>query len=129
MQSSLTVYSLANYTFGTKEACSDLDHILPSKEIDSLIKQYSAKGMKTLVQGILIVHEHHHPHLLMIQNSAGQLSLPLGSLLMGEDETVGLKRILNSLLGSKSSSDWDVGEIVGVMYRPNFEVYWVILQS
>lgn len=126
MQSSITVYALQNYTFGSKDASSDLDPILPSKQIDQLYQHYSVKGMKTSVEAILIVHDHQHPHLLMIQNAAGQLSLPHGSLLMGEDETSGLKRILNTLLGSKSAIDWDVGEIISVLYRPNFETHWVI---
>lgn len=125
MQSSINLYSIGNYTFGTKEASLDLDHLTSSKQVDQLYTHYSTKGMKTSVEAILMVHDHHHPNLLMFQDSSGQLSLPHGSLIMGEDETAGLKRILNSLLGSKSVSDWDIGEITSVLYRPNFETLWV----
>lgn len=78
-----------------------------------------------------MVHDQHHPNLLMLQNSNGVLSLPQGSLMMGEDETAGLKRILNSLLGSSKlaspTEDWDIGEITSVLYRPNFETHWVFI--
>lgn len=128
MQSSLTLYNISNYTFNSKESLAELDHVPPSKQVDQLYQHYSAKGMKTSVEAVLMVHDHHHPNLLMVQNSGGVLSLPHGSLVMGEDETAGLKRILNSLLGaSKISSptdDWDIGEITSVLYRPNFETHW-----
>ena len=125
MQSSITVYPLANYTFGTKAVLKDLEPINPANQIEQLYKNFSIKGVQISVQGILIVHDHHHPNLLMIQNSSGQISLPLGALVTGEDEISGLKRILDLQLGSSNSCNWDVGETLSVLYRPNFEHYWV----
>lgn len=127
MQSSVTLYNISNYTFNTKEASSDLEHTVPSKQIDQLYQYYALKGTRTTVEAILMVHEHNHPNLLMLQNASGQFFLPHGPLNVGEDETTGLVRILNSLLGSSPTQDWDIGEITSVLYRPNFETFWVFL--
>jgi cleavage and polyadenylation specificity factor subunit 5 len=45
----------------------------------------------------------------------------------GEDDNQGLKRILNGLLGKEEESkleqdQWEIGELVAVWWRPNFEV-------
>ena len=121
MQSSITLYSLGNYSFGSKDSIPDLDQ---SRIIDSLYQHVSSKGMKTSVQGVLLVHEHNHPHLLMIQNSKGLFSLAGGALIPGEDEITGLGRILNLQIGSQSSPTWDIGDVTSVLYRPNFESFW-----
>lgn len=46
---------------------------------------YEKQGMRRSVEGILVVHEHNHPHILMLQLSVSFFKLPGGRLRAGED--------------------------------------------
>jgi hypothetical protein len=69
-------------------------------------------------------------------NESRSLFRPGDSLKPGEDELEGLKRALNQKLapsgeqsaasGSESGlGDWEIGELLSVWWRPNFETYMV----
>ncbi|KAI7731943.1 hypothetical protein M8C21_008955, partial [Ambrosia artemisiifolia] len=85
---------------------------------------YMKEGMRTSVEGILLVQEHNHPHILLLQIGNTFCKLPGGRLKPGENEIEGLKRKLSSKLAATSTGlqpDWQIGECVAIWWRPNFE--------
>ncbi|URE16859.1 Cleavage and polyadenylation specificity factor [Musa troglodytarum] len=83
-------------------------------------------GMRRTVEGILLVHERTHPHVVLLQMGNNFCKLPGGRLRPGESEIEGLKPKLHSKLGATSPSfqtDWQIGECVGTWWRPNFETF------
>ncbi|KAG1654227.1 hypothetical protein FOA52_004503 [Chlamydomonas sp. UWO 241] len=122
-QSAVTVYPLTNYSFGSKEMKVDKDVSLDQK-LARLKTNYETKGMRRSVEGILLVQEHNHPHVLMLQLGVAHFKLPGGRLRAGEDEAEGLKRKLTSMLSPTNpqlQTPWDLGECAGAYYRPNFD--------
>ncbi|XP_008806852.1 pre-mRNA cleavage factor Im 25 kDa subunit 2 isoform X2 [Phoenix dactylifera] len=88
------------------------------------LTSYMKEGMRTSVEAILLVQEHNHPHILLLQIGNTFCKLPGGRLKPGENEIEGLKRKLSSKLGANSPSfqqNWQIGECVAVWWRPNFE--------
>ncbi|XP_061955937.1 pre-mRNA cleavage factor Im 25 kDa subunit 2-like isoform X2 [Populus nigra] len=76
---------------------------------------YMKDGMRASVEAILLVQEHKHPHILLLQIGNTFCKLP---------EIEGLKRKLTSKLGANSPAlvpDWQIGECVAIWWRPNFE--------
>ncbi len=151
MQTSVVLYPLTNYTFGTKEALVDEEPSMAGK-IAKLQTDYATQGMRTTVEAVLLVHDHSHPHILMLQQGPNFFKLfvfplfscsftgietgsnfqiscsPSGSLIPGEEDVQGLKRILGTILGPEqggSLEDWDIGEAIGVWWRPHFETFQV----
>ena len=49
--------------------------------------RYKQQGLRTTVEAILLVHEHEHPHILLLQYSGALYKLPGGRLRPGEDGT------------------------------------------
>ncbi|CAI5491241.1 unnamed protein product [Closterium sp. Naga37s-1] len=98
---------------------------LPSSPLPPPCSSYQKEGMRTSVEGIILVHHHNHPHILLLQIGNSFFKLPGGRLKPGEDEVEGLKRKLTSKLGPSVSilpvPDWQVGECSAVWWRPNFE--------
>lgn len=117
------VHPLSCYSYGKKEAKVDKD-VFPSDRLNRMRANFMRDGLRTYVEGLLLVHEYGHPHLLLLQKGNKIIRLPGGRLRPGENEIEGLKRKLTSKLSSSSSSgqsDWQIGECVGVWWRPNFE--------
>lgn len=54
-------------------------------------------GMRRSVEGVLLVHEHGLPHVLLLQLGTTFFKLPGGELNAGEDEVEGLKRLLTEV--------------------------------
>lgn len=83
-------------------------------------------GMRRTVEAILLVHEHGHPHVLLLQIGTTFFKLPGDTLRPGEDELEGLARRLSEKLapvGTESTTTWHVGECMGVWWRPNYETF------
>lgn len=57
---------LGNYTFGTKEAQPEEDASVQGR-LERLERDYKSYGQRKTVEAVLIVHEHGHPHVLMLQ--------------------------------------------------------------
>lgn len=120
---------------------------LPNSEDD-----YEKHGMRRTVEGLLIVHEHGHPHVLLLQVANSFFKLPGDYLRPGEGEIDGLKRRMHERLGPEPLSttttttgsdvtmaattttngweqrnldDWEIAHAVGQFYRPNFEGFMV----
>ncbi|KAJ3412512.1 hypothetical protein HDV05_000650 [Chytridiales sp. JEL 0842] len=125
-------FPLSNYTFGVKDPQPEEDTSVVSR-LSRLQAEYEKQGMRCTVEGVLVVHEHGHPHVLMLQIANAFFKLPGDSLKPGEDEIQGLKRALNQKLaptgqqtavsGVSASSEWEIGELLSVWWRPNFETH------
>ena len=62
----IKLYPLSNYTFGTKEHQPEEDPSVPAR-LKRLEEHYQQHGMRRTCEGILVCHEHNHPHVLMLQ--------------------------------------------------------------
>ncbi|OZJ03303.1 hypothetical protein BZG36_02286 [Bifiguratus adelaidae] len=121
-----TLYPLGNYTFGTKEAQPEEDPSVAAR-LKRLENDYNDHGMRKTVEAVLVVHDHGHPHVLMLQIANAFFKLPGDYLKPGEDEVEGLKLRLNEKLappdGNDSLDDWQVGECLSMWWRPAFETF------
>ncbi|EMP25589.1 E3 ubiquitin-protein ligase AMFR [Chelonia mydas] len=61
-------------------------------------EEFDKIGMRRTVEGVLIVHEHRLPHVLLLQLGTTFFKLPGGELNPGEDEVEGLKRLMTEVL-------------------------------
>ncbi|KAI9317622.1 Cleavage/polyadenylation specificity factor subunit 5 [Dichotomocladium elegans] len=109
-------YPLGNYTFGTKDGQPEEDSSV-SARLKRLENDYEAHGMRRTVEAVLVVHQHNHPHVLMLQIANAFFKL----------QKEGLKKILNERLGAADPADWpnepewEIGECLSTWWRPNFE--------
>ncbi|TFY68780.1 hypothetical protein EVG20_g3420 [Dentipellis fragilis] len=126
-------YPLSNFTFSTKEAQPEEDPSV-SARLQRLQNNYEDFGMRRTVEGILVVHDHGHPHILMLQIANAFFKLPGDYLKPGEDEIEGLKRRLDDRLAPPTDSrqfdashgvdnDWEIGDCLAQWWRPNFETF------
>ena len=81
----VNLYPLTNYTFGTKEALFEKDPSVPAR-FQRMRDEYDKFGMRRSVDGVLLVHEHGLPHVLLLQLGTTFFKLPGGELNPGEDE-------------------------------------------
>ncbi|VDO64261.1 unnamed protein product [Heligmosomoides polygyrus] len=115
-------FPLSNYTFGTKDAQSERDHSVQAR-FQRMREEYEKVGMRRSVDAVLIVHEHSLPHILLLQIGSTFFKLPGGELEVGEEETDGMKRLLDLTLGRTDGvrSEWKIEDEVGNWWRPNFD--------
>lgn len=93
--------------------------------------------MRQTVEGVLVVHDHGHPHILMLQIANAFFKLPGEYLKPGEEEVQGLKNRLDERLAPSEGSslqftrehgvdnDWEIGDCLAQWWRPNFETFMV----
>lgn len=62
----IRLYPLSNYTFGTKETQPEEDPSVLAR-LKRLEEHYEQHGMRRTCEGVLVCHEHNHPHVLMLQ--------------------------------------------------------------
>lgn len=62
----ITLYHISNYTFGQKDAKLEKDQTVAGK-MKRMKEQYEKEGMRTSVEGIILMHEHNHPHILLLK--------------------------------------------------------------
>ncbi|RKP14221.1 Cleavage/polyadenylation specificity factor subunit 5 [Piptocephalis cylindrospora] len=128
-----SVYPLANYTFGTKEAQPEEDTSVTAR-MDRLEKDFSVNGMRRSVDAVLVVHDHGHPHVLMFQIAAQFYKLPGGYIKKedeADDEATAVKKILTKQLSAEHLSatdgaidpDWGLEGCLSTWWRPNFETF------
>ncbi|KAJ0099998.1 hypothetical protein Patl1_20109 [Pistacia atlantica] len=146
----VNTYPLSSYTFGTKEPKMEKDTSVADR-LARMKVNYMKEGMRTSVEAILLVQEHNHPHILLLQIGNTFCKLPGGRLKPGENEIEGLKRKLTSKLGCQftcscarlaeiitldeyvivkkliehtfisTKNVMAIGECVAIWWRPNFE--------
>lgn len=89
--------------------------------------------MRRTVEAVLVVHEHGHPHILMMQIANAFFKLPGDYLAPGETDDEGVKRRLDEKLGptrhdgmaQETDGGWEVAECIAQWWRPNFETFMV----
>lgn len=118
----VNLYPLTNYTFGTKEALFEKDPSVPAR-FQRMREEFDKIGMRRSVEGVLLVHEHGLPHVLLLQLGTTFFKLPGGELSPGEDEVEGLKRLMTETLGraDAGATEWVIEDTIGNWWRPNFE--------
>ena len=118
----INLYPLTNYTFGTKEPIFEKDLSVPAR-FQRMREEFEKMGMRRSVEGVVLVHEHGLPHVLLLQLGTTFFKLPGGELEPGEDEVEGLTRLLTSTLGKSDGlqQEWVVEDTIGNWWRPNFE--------
>lgn len=119
-----------NYTFGTKDPQPEEDPSVAAR-LKRLENDYERDGMRRTVEAVLVVHQHNHPHVLMLQIANAFFKLwvftpcarsfipqtshsqtlfyvfrPGHYLRPGQDEKEGLQQILNERLGPPDPKDW-----------------------
>jgi cleavage and polyadenylation specificity factor subunit 5 len=62
----IRLFPLSNYTFGTKDGQPEEDPSVLAR-LKRLEEHYTEHGMRRTCEGILVCHEHNHPHILMLQ--------------------------------------------------------------
>lgn len=67
----INLYPLSNYTFGTKEPMYEKDRTVEAR-FNRMREDFEQYGMRRSVEGVLLVHEHNLPHVLLLQ--LGQLA-------------------------------------------------------
>ncbi|RZC38056.1 NUDIX 2 domain containing protein [Asbolus verrucosus] len=92
----INLYPLTNYIFGTKEPLFEKDPSVPAR-FQRMRDEFERIGMRRSVEGVLLVHEHGLPHVLLLQLGTTFFKLPGGELNPGEDEVEGLKRLLTEV--------------------------------
>lgn len=131
---------LSSYTFTTKAAQPEEDPSV-SARLQRLRNQYEDFGMRRTVESVLIVHEHGHPHILMIQIASAFFKLPGDYLRPGEDEIQGLSDRLDEKLmptdeapesfgpagegREQKMGEWEIGDCLATWWRPGFETFMV----
>lgn len=117
----IEVYPLNRHYFASKEAYIPRD-VSPHDRVLRLGRNYVAHGMRTRVEGVLLVELFGQPHVLLLQMRNSQFILPGGRLRQQESEIEGLKRkLLRRLSGDGYQDDWEIGECIGKWWRSNFE--------
>ncbi|KAI4115418.1 MAG: hypothetical protein LQ341_007737, partial [Variospora aurantia] len=146
----IRLFPLSNYTFGTKETQPEEDPSVLAR-LKRLEEHYEQHGMRRTCEGILVCHEHNHPHILMLQIANAFFKLYVirrektkhqnpraysrcrpGDYLRAEDEEIpGFKARLNERLapsgnqfsGEGVNDEWQISDTLAQWWRPNFETF------
>ncbi|KAJ4346853.1 uncharacterized protein N0V89_010785 [Didymosphaeria variabile] len=126
----IRLYPLSNYTFGTKDAQPEEDPSVLAR-LKRLEEYYQVNGMRRTCEGVLVCHEHNHPHILMLQIANAFFKLPGDYLTQDVEEIEGFKARLNERLapvgtqftGEGVNDEWQIGDTLAQWWRPNFETF------
>lgn len=83
-QPTIRLYPLSNYTFGTKETQPEEDPSVKDR-LRRLEEHYEKYGMRRTCEGVLVCHEHNHPHVLMLQIANAFFKLCVYPSILGID--------------------------------------------
>ncbi|KAL0251273.1 hypothetical protein GEMRC1_000486 [Eukaryota sp. GEM-RC1] len=114
-------YPLENYRMTTRDHVQDAQDETLDQFFQRMSAEVSKQGPRTTVEAVLLTHIHSYPHILLLDTSGPRgYRLPGGKLDPGESELAGLKRSLTNKLCPTGAISWDLGELLGVYYRPEF---------
>ena len=118
------VYSLSNYTFGTKRARGEKD--ATAERLLRMRAQYEKEGKRRSVGAICMVSQHRTPHVLLLQITPTSFKLPGGRLRAGEGDVEGLARKMRNKLQPERDDgleqyEFDIGDQVATWYRTSYE--------
>eukprot|EP00286_Rhodomonas_abbreviata_P022133 CAMPEP_0181317326 /NCGR_PEP_ID=MMETSP1101-20121128/16409_1 /TAXON_ID=46948 /ORGANISM="Rhodomonas abbreviata, Strain Caron Lab Isolate" /LENGTH=205 /DNA_ID=CAMNT_0023424713 /DNA_START=21 /DNA_END=638 /DNA_ORIENTATION=+ len=121
----VNVYPLDSYKIGQKDERKEKDSSVPAR-MSRMESLYESEGLRRTVEGVLLVHQHKHPHVLLLQIGSSFFKLPGGRMKPGETEIEGLKRKLVNKLAPPNTDppdlpQWEVGEELATWWRPNFD--------
>lgn len=119
------VYSLSNYTFGTKRARGEKD-ATAAERLLRMRAQYEKEGKRRSVGAICMVSQHRTPHVLLLQITPTSFKLPGGRLRAGEGDVEGLARKMRNKLQPERDDgleqyEFDIGDQVATWYRTSYE--------
>ena len=101
------VHPVGAYSFGVKQARPEKDATVAEAMLRHKAK-YEKEGLRRHVEAILLVNQHNHPHVLLLQSGGGgapaTFRLPGGRLRHGEGEVEGLQRKLHNKLSPAEAS-------------------------
>lgn len=66
VQRTVNLYDLEKYTLGKKEAQLEKDTSVAAR-LARMKDIYEREGMRRTVDAVLLVHQHNHPHVLLLQ--------------------------------------------------------------
>jgi len=116
----IPLHGLASFTFSTRSPMLEPDATYKAR-FKRMRQEFGRFGMRRTVDGVLVVHQHGLPHVLLFQLGNNLFKLPGGELRQQEDEVEGLKRILTETLGEKGGiTDYKIEDTLGNWWRPNF---------
>eukprot|EP00041_Stephanoeca_diplocostata_P008707 m.128755 g.128755 ORF g.128755 m.128755 type:complete len:216 (-) comp17444_c0_seq2:250-897(-) len=122
------LYEVGNYSINAKGRNHETES--KSEEQNHGLKDaYAKAGMRRSVHAVMLVNNHKHPHILLLQVKQGTYKLPGADLLPGEVEEVGMSRILNDLFAgpkeegdeSESTDSWPIVDTLAEWWRPYFD--------
>ena len=117
------LHSVASYNFGEKDAGVDKPFLSPEETVArrqqlcmpkllasatccSLLTvsacRYAVSGMRRTVEAVLLVHEHRHPSVLLLQQGSSFFKLPGGRLRPPEEGGAPLIALLCCLRATRS---------------------------
>ncbi|ELK30249.1 Cleavage and polyadenylation specificity factor subunit 5 [Myotis davidii] len=119
MEHTINLYPLTNYTFGTKEPLYEDSSV--AARFQCMREEFDKIGMRRTIEGVLIVHEHRLPHVLLLQLGTTFFKRPGDELNPGEDEVEGLKRLMTEILGRQDGvlQDWAIDDCIE----------WVVMET
>ena len=62
----INLFPLSNYTFGTKDPMYEKDRTVEAR-FQRMRQEFETCGLRRSVEGVLLVHEHNLPHILLLQ--------------------------------------------------------------
>ena len=77
------LYPLENYSFGTKDAMYEKDKTVEAR-FQRMKDEFEVLGPRKTVEGVLLVHQHKLPHILLLQ---------LGPSASGETPRIGSRQL------------------------------------
>ncbi|KDE05430.1 hypothetical protein MVLG_04225 [Microbotryum lychnidis-dioicae p1A1 Lamole] len=128
--------SIIDYVFNTKDPQYEEDPSV-SARLQRLQNDFEQYGIRQTVEGVLLVHEHGHPHVLLLQVANAYFKLPGDYLKPNEPNKDGLGLRLDMRLGPKARDDaqsdpsmekkqvtgWEVHDLLAQWWRPNYEQF------
>lgn len=84
--------------------------------------EFITLGQRQSFEAVLLVHDHGHPHILLLQLANNFFKLPGGEIEKGETFLDGINRSLNDYLSSKDSQIiWKITDVLARWHRSNAE--------
>ena len=99
----VVLHNIENFNIGLKASGKEKDTAI-SARLQRMKERYDQEGLRRTVDAVIVVHQHSHPHVLILQQGS-TFKLPGGKCKPGEDEVECLKRKLCSKL---SQPDYQV---------------------
>ncbi|SGY33790.1 BQ5605_C002g01548 [Microbotryum silenes-dioicae] len=141
MSDPLVLYA-DDYVFNTKDPQYEEDPSVSARlqRLQNDFEQYGIRQTRWAllqVEGVLLVHEHGHPHVLLLQVANAYFKLPGDYLKPNEPNKDGLGLRLDMRLGPKARDDaqsdpsmekkqvtgWEVHDLLAQWWRPNYEQF------